>query len=350
MKRIITALALAVVLPSAGAASAGFKAQYKMQVNVGPTTCWGMGAAKFAELAREETGGKINIKPYYGSQLLRGAQLNSVQMVAMGAIDCAFDSTINTAPVVPGMNIFCLPFFVGSFENVDRLESGQTGALLFRALEKKGVVPLAWGENGFRQITNSRRPIASPGDLAGLRVRVVGSPLFIDIFRRLGADPINMNWGDAITAFQQGTVDGQENPVSILVSVQIFQYHKQITLWNYLIDPLIIYWNRAEWDAFPEEVRKGLRKAALRAARFEKALVRVGLDDGESLRILRNEFGYSPSVIDPLGYLESKGMKITRLSDKQREAFRKATKPVLDRWVPKVGEEIYRAALRDMKK
>jgi len=330
-------------------ASARFKKEYKMQVNVGPTTAWGKGAAKFAELAEKKTGGKIRVRPYYGSSLLKGAQLNSTQMVARGGIDLAFESTINTAPVIPEMNIFSLPFFVSTFQRVDRLEEGETGKFLFREMESKGVTPLAWGENGFRQLTNSRRAVRRPSDLRGLKIRVVGSPLFIDIFRSLGADPIDMNWGDAITASQQRTVDGQENPIAILLAARIYQYHKYLTDWNYLIDPLILYWNKKEWGGFSPSIRKALRSAAVEAARYEKALVRAGLDGEVSLKILKEEFNYIPEVPYPLEYLKKKGMMITTLTEKEREDFRQKLLPVKTKWIKKLGKKTYRAALLDLK-
>lgn len=178
-----------------------YKKEYKLTLNVASSFYWGMGAAKFAELVKEKTNGRINVKPYYSSTLLKGAQLKSPQMVAKGVIDCAFESTINSSTVIPEMNIFSLPFFINNFENLDRLENGETGKAIFAAMEKIGLKPLAWAENGFRQITNSKKAIEKPEDLKGLRVRVVGSPIFIDTFRELGSDPVNMNWGDAVTAF-----------------------------------------------------------------------------------------------------------------------------------------------------
>ena len=131
------------------------------------------------------------------------------------------------------------------------------------------------------------------------------SPIFIETFRMLGADPINMNWGDAVTAFQQGTVDGQENPVGILVPVQIDQYHKYATFWNYLVDPVVIYWNKKEWDAFPDDIKKIIKESAEISARFEKALCRAGLDGDTSLNILKNEFNFEMEVPEPLTFLES---------------------------------------------
>ena len=327
-----------------------FKKEYKMTLNVGPKFYWGMGAQKFVDLVKEKTNGQINIKPYWVSQLLKGAQLKSPQMVATGAIDLAYESTINSSPVMPEMNIFSLPFFINNFENLDKMENGETGKAIFKVMEKKGLVPLAWAENGFRQVSNNKRPIEKPEDLKGLKLRVVGSPIFIDTFRQLGADPVNMNWGDAVTVFQQGVVDGQENPVGVLLPVQIWQYHNYATFWNYLVDPVIIYWNKKEFDAFPKDIQEAIRAAAVESARFEKALCRAGLDGTKSIDILKNEFNYEMEHPEPVKLLESKGVKVTFLTDENRQAFMTATKPILEKWIPKVGKDLYEKAKADMAK
>jgi len=330
--------------------AAKYKKEYKLQLNVGPTFYWGMGATKFAELVKEKTNGQINVKPYYASVLLKGAQLKSAQLVANGVIDCAYESTINISPVFPEMNVFHLPFFINNFENLDKMEKGATGKAIFKLMKKKGLVGLAWAENGFRQVTNSKREIRRPEDVKDLRLRVVGSPIFIDTFKQLGADPVNMNWGDAVTAFQQGVVDGQENPVGVLVPIQIFQYHKYATFWNYLVDPLIIYWNKKEWNAFPKDIQKAIREAAQESGRFEIALCRAGLDGVKSLNILKNEFNHTMKVPEPVKFLESKGMTVSFLTDKERDAFVKATRPVVEKWIPKIGKDLYEKAKADMVK
>jgi len=341
------ALILSFALVS-GADAMDYKKEYKMTVNVGPSFYWGMGATKFADLVREKTDGKINIKPYFGSALLKGAQLKSPQMVASGIIDCAYESTINAAPVIPEMNIFSLPFFVKNFENLDKMENGATGRTIFEAMDRKGLIGLAWAENGFRQVTNSKREIRTPADMEGMRLRVVGSPIFIDIFRALGADPVNMNWGDAQTAFQQGVVDGQENPVGVLIPVQIWQYHEYATFWNYLVDPLIVYWGKREWQKFPPDIQRAIREAAEESSRFEKALCRAGLDDGESLKILKEEFDFEMEVPAPVAHMEGKGMKVTFLTEEEQKAFAEKTKSVYDKWVPEIGEDLYEKAKADM--
>jgi len=339
--------AVAIVF-SANGDAADFKKEYKMQINVGPQFYWGMGAQKFSDLVKERTNGQINIKPYWGSALLKGAQLKSAQLVANGVIDCAMESTINISPVITEANIFSLPFFINNFENLDKMEYGETGKAIFKAMEAKGLVGLAWAENGFRQVTNSKLAIHTPADVKGLRLRVVGSPIFIDTFRQLGADPVNMNWGDAVTAFGQGVVDGQENPVGVLVPIQIWQYHKYATFWNYLVDPVIFYWNKKQWNAFPPEIQKILKESAEEAAIYEKALCRAGLDGQKSIDLLKNQFNYTMEVPEPVKFMESKGMTVTFLSDDQRNAFIEATKPLYTKWIPKIGEELYKQALADM--
>jgi tripartite ATP-independent transporter DctP family solute receptor len=348
---LVLALCFSVLAFFAAVGEAGdFKKEYKMQINVGPQFYWGMGAQKFADLVNQKTNGQINIKPYWGSSLLKGAQLKSAQLVANGVIDCAMESTINISPVITEANIFSLPFFINNFENLDKMEYGQTGKAIFAAMDAKGLVGLAWAENGFRQVTNSKIAIHTPADVKGLRLRVVGSPIFIDTFRQLGADPVNMNWGDAVSAFGQGVVDGQENPVGVLVPVQIWQYHKYATFWNYLVDPVIFYWNKKQWNDFPKDIQKILKESAEEAAIFEKALCRAGLDGNKSLDILKNKFGHTMEVPEPVKFMESKGMTVTFLSDEERNAFIAATKPLYQKWVPKIGEGLYKQAMADMGK
>jgi tripartite ATP-independent transporter DctP family solute receptor len=348
---LVFALCVSILMLFAAPGMAGnFKKEYKMTVVVTPGFYWGQGAVKFAELVKEKTKGQINIKPYWRSQLLKGAQLKSAQMVANGVIDCAMESTINISPVIAEANIFSLPFFINNFENLDKMEYGQTGKAVFAAMEKKGIVGLAWAENGFRQVTNSKRVIRKPEDVKGLKLRVVGSPIFIDIFRHLGADPINMNWADAVSAFQQGVVDGQENPVGVLLPVKIWQYHKYATFWNYLVDPVVFYWNKKQWNSFPKDIQMAILEAAQEAGRFEKALCRAGLDGEKSLNILKNEFNHTMKIPEPIKHMESEGTTVTFLSDAERNAFIDATKPLYDKWVPKIGTDLYKTAQTDMGK
>lgn len=356
MKNPRFALAIAAILLITVAATSVYAApfkpkdEYKMQVNVGPAFDWGIGAQKWADLVKEKTNGQINIKPYFGSTLLAGKQTNWYQAVADGSIDFVVESTINASTVIKSLNLFSLPFLMNSYEDADKITGGKSGQLIIKEFEKGGIKFLAWGENGFRQVTNSKREITSPADMKGLKFRYVGSPIFLDIFKQLGADAVNMNWADAVTAFQQGVVDGQENPKSVLTVVKIWEYHKYMTNWNYVLDPLIFGVNMEVWKKFPKDIQEKIQQAAVEAAAYQKALARAYLDGTKSLEILKTRFPGSPTPPDPFKEAVSKGMVITNLTPAQTQAFRDATKPIYDKWIPQIGKAIYDAALKDLGK
>ncbi len=310
--------------------SANYKPEYKMSIVVGPTTSWGMGGAKFAELVKERTNGKINIKVYYSGQLYAGKQTNEFLLLKQGVADFALGSTINWSPAVRELNLFSLPFFFnGSYKALDAVENGEVGKRIFKILDEKGVLALGWGENGFREITNSKRPIRKPADINGLKIRVVGSPIFIDIFKSLGANPISMNWGEALSAFQAGTVDGQENPVTgIIIPYKLWQVHKYCTFWNYVIDPLILAVSKQTWNTFDAKDQAIIRKAARDAALWQKKAAREGLE-GSS---------------DSLNMLKRNGMDVYVLTAEDMKTFKDKVKPVYSRWIPEIGPDLVKEA------
>lgn len=342
----LTALAVS------ASASAEFtpKHQYNLSVVIGPQFDWGRGAQRFADLVKKKTDGRINIKVFYGGQLFKGEQTSEFQLMARGGIDFAWGSTINWSPVIPQLNVFSLPFFVRNYDRLDRLEQSDVGDHLFDLMEQKGVKPLAWAENGFRQLTNSVRPVTTPDDLKGMKIRVVGSPIFVDIYRALGADPVSMNWGDAVTAFSQGVVDGQENPAGILVPVKIWEHQKYATVWNYLVDPVVVGVSKRLWQRFPPDIQKAIREAAVESARWEKAMARRGLDDGSALKQLQQYNDTDLAFTDYLAHLRKQGMDVTVLDDAQQQRFRKALQPVYDTWVPKIGADLVKQSREAMAK
>jgi len=326
------------------------KTEYTMTVNVNPAFGWGMSAQKWCDLIKERTDGKVNVKPYWNSQLLAGKQMNWFQAVAEGSIDFAVESTINSSSIVKSHNLFSLPFFINTYENLDKIEYGETGKKMFAEMEKMQVKALAWGENGFRQLTNDKKPVRTPEDMKGLRLRVCPAPIYDDIFKQLGADPINMNWGDAVASFQQGAVDGQENPYGVLLPVKIWEYHKYATNWNYLVDPLLFVVSKRVWDSFPEDIQAIIEETAKETAMWEKAFVRRGLDGDISINILKDKFGETPEILDQIVYVKSKGMEVVELTQEELNAFKEATKPVLDKWINEVGADFISAAKLDMTK
>ena len=143
-------------------------------------------------------------------------------------------------------------------------------------------------------------------------------------------------------------MDGQENPVGVLIPVQIYQYHQYATIWNYLVDPLVIYWNQKQWKAFPPDIQKAIQEAARESGRFEIALCRAGLDGDKSINVLKNEFNYTMEVPDPVKFMESKGMTVSFLTEAQVKAFADATAPVLEKWTKELGTDLVDKARADM--
>jgi tripartite ATP-independent transporter DctP family solute receptor len=302
---------------------------------VGPTGPWGEAAAKFADLVKERSGGNIHIKNYFAGQLFAGRQTNEFLLLRQGVADFAWGSTINWSPQVKELNLFSLPFFFPSYEALDAVEHGTAGKRIFKIVEERGVVPLCWGENGFREVTNSKRAIRTLGDMEGLKLRVVGSPIFIDIFKALGANPVSMNWAEAQTAFQQGTVDGQENPVvSVITPYKLWQSQKYITLWKYAIDPLILGVSKVTWDSFGPADQALIRKAGEEMCAWQKKGARAGLQEDTSA----------------VENLKSNGMMVTTLIPKDVEAFKQKTLGVYTKWGQEIGPDLIADAEREIAK
>jgi tripartite ATP-independent transporter DctP family solute receptor len=329
----VGAAALAVGLAAAGWAEAGtYKPEYTNSLVVGPVGPWGEAAARFADLVKERSGGRIHIKNYFAGQLFAGKQTNEFLLLRQGVADFAFASTINWSPQLKELNLFALPFFVGDYKGVDAIKQGEAGRRLFHLVEEKGGVPLCWGENGFRELTNSKRAVRAPEDLAGLKIRVVGSPIFVDTFKALGANPVSMNWAEAQTAFQQGTVDGQENPVvSIVIPFKLWQSQKHITLWKYAIDPLIVAASKQTWETFDGKDQEVIRRAAQEACDWQVKAARAGLADGT----------------EAVDTLKKNGMEVTIPSAADLAAFKARTRAVHDKWVTEVGADLVRLAEQD---
>jgi tripartite ATP-independent transporter DctP family solute receptor len=326
--RLIAVCALVVVSGAASHATAQYKAEFKNSLVVGPTGPWGEAAVKFADLLKERTQGRISVVNYFDGQLFAGKQTNEFKLLDQGVADFAMGSTINWSPQVKELNLFSLPFLFPSYKALDAVEDGEPGQRLWKLIEAKGVIPLAWGENGFRDLTNSKRAVRTPQDLDRLKVRVVGSPIFMETFRALGANPVNMNWGDAQRAFLKGTVDGQENPVvSVIVPYKLWTVQKHITLWRYAIDPLILAVSKITWDGLTPADREIVKKTAVEVMAGQKQGARAGLDG-------------STEAVD---LLKKNGMQVVTLSKDEVAAFRARTKPVYDKWVGKVGAELVKS-------
>ncbi len=206
---------------AARSAQGKYKAEYRLSTVVGTAFPWGKGAEIWINLVKERTQGRINIKMYPGVSLINGDQTREFSAIRQGVIDMAVGSTINWSPQVRELNLFSLPFLARTMPGIDAMTQGAVGKQIMQIVEKAGVMPLAWGENGFREVTNSKHEIRTPADMAGLKFRVVGSPIFNDTFTALGANPTQMSWADAQPALASGAVEGQENPLHIFTAAKL---------------------------------------------------------------------------------------------------------------------------------
>ncbi len=317
----ITGAALAASLAVAlniGAASAQ---ELRLSHNTGDTTTWHKGAERFAELLAERSDGDVTVRVFPNAQLSGGDQMRQAEMVGRGALDLVVTSAINVTPLVPEMAVFSLPYLYSNYAQVDATTQGAPGQILADILMEKGIVVLAWGENGFREVTNNKRPIRTPDDMRGLNMRVAG-PMYIDVMNALGANPQQMQWGETMSALQQGVVDGQENPIgAVIIPQQVYEVQKYLTAWHYSYDPIFLGVSKEVWDNFDADKQTMLREAAQEAMDYQREITREGTATG-------------------IEFLREKGMEVYEPTDDELAAFRTATQPAFDQWAAKVGPEI----------
>ena len=334
LRRTLVGLAAAVAalgaVSTAAVAEIAYKSEYRMSLVLGPAFPWGKGGQIWADLVKERTKGRINIKLYPGVSLIQGDQTREFSALRQGVIDMAVGSTINWSPQVRQLNLFSLPFLMPDYAAMDALTQGEVGKQMFATLDKAGVVPLAWGENGYRELSNSKRAVHSPADLKGLKIRVVGSPLFLDTFTGLGANPTQMSWADAQPAFASGAVDGQENPLSIFTAAKLHNVaQKHVTMWGYVADPLIFVVNKDVWSTWTPADQAIVRQSAVDAGKQEIEIARKGLiEPGQPL----------------LKDIAAQGVTVTQLTPAEREAFVKATRPVYEKWKKTIGVDLVTTA------
>lgn len=326
MVKTLMAAATAVAILGAAPVAADYRDEYRVSTVVPAPFPWGIAAERWAELVAERTDGRINMQIYPGAQLVQGEQTREFTAMRRGVIDMAVGSTINWSPQIAELNIFSMPFLMPDYEALDALTQGPVGERIFELIQENGVVPLAWAENGFREVTNSQRAIRTPADMQGLKLRVVGSPIFNDIFTALGADPTQMSWADAQPALTTGAVDGQENPLTIYSVLNMHELGQDnITLWRYVADPLIFAVNQEVWDSFTAEDQEIVRQAAVEAGAHGVEVARAGLTDDDQ------------SLIEEIRGL---GVEVISLTDEERQAFIDATRPVYEAWRERIGGDL----------
>lgn len=301
--------------------SEGEKLELKMSVTVGETSTWYEAAEKLAKDIEEETDGRITIDIFPNEQLSGGDSGKAVELLSKGQIDLTVNSTIIYSIMDERFGVPSAPFLFNNHDEVDQVFNGAGGEAIEEILREKGVEPLGYGENGFRQLTNSVREIKSPEDMEGLKIRIPGITMYTDLFRELGADPATMTWSEVFTALQQGTIDGQENPIDVIYSGKVDEVQDYITMWNYSYDPLVFGINKKLFDSMSKEDQELFKRLGKEAAEYQVQIARE--KEAEQIK-----------------ELEERGMKFYYPTDDEIAAFREKVQPVYDKYTDIWGADL----------
>ncbi len=322
MKKAFSIFLVALFLLSMAASA--FALEIKLAHVVNEKDSFHLAAEKFKALTEKYTNGSVTVTIFPNAKL--GDERTLLERMKMGIVDAGIITNGPIINFVPRFGAIDLPFLFRSPEHAYKVLDGPIGQGLFADLEKQGWKGLAWAERGFRNLTNSKKPVNTPDDVKGLKVRVMQNPVYVDSFKALGANAVPMAWTEALTALQQGTVDGQENPLNVIVAFKLNESQKYMAITRHAYAPAPILMSMVTWKKLNPEQQKAVVKAAQEAAVYERSF------NNASEKLWVKE-------------LEGKGMKVTTPDLKP---FLDAVKPVYDAYTPKFGKDFI-AAIQNTK-
>ena len=263
------------------------------------TSTWAEGGRKFGELVEKATGGKIKVAVYAADQLTGGNQSEGIQALMDGdPVQISMHSNLIYSAFDPRFNVVSLPYLFDSVEDADTVLDGEAGEMLKDILSEYGLHCMGIAENGFRQLTNSVREVKSVDDMKNLKLRVAGSNLLMECYKRWGADATNMNWSETYTALQQKTVDGQENPLPAIDAASVQEVQPYTSLWNANYDCLFFCINQNIYNALTPEQRAVIDECGRKATEYERYINRAG--DEEILGRWQNKNGVTVTTYEDL--------------------------------------------------
>ena len=252
------------------------------------TSTWAKAGEKFGELMEQATGGKVKVNVYAADQLTNGSQSEGIQALMDGdPVQVSMHSNLIYSAFDPRFNVVSLPYLFDSVEEADAKLDGQAGKMMKDILSEYGLHCMGIAENGFRQLTNSIKPIQSAADMKNLKIRVAGSNLLMKCYELWGADATNLNWSETYTALQQNTVEGQENPLPAIDAASVQEVQKYVSMWNANYDCLFFCINQELYDSLTEEQRAVVDEAGKKAVDYERDINRA--DDENILDRWQNE-------------------------------------------------------------
>ncbi|MDR3048258.1 MAG: DctP family TRAP transporter solute-binding subunit [Elusimicrobiota bacterium] len=299
----------------------------KLSVTTSETSSWYYGAAEFKRMVEERTNGRFKISIYPNEQLASGDQTKTLEMLYQGINELDIHSAMIHNNVEPKLTACFMPWiFTKGYESVDQyvFNNGTGGQKIKELIAAKGAVPLALGENGFRQITNNKLAIHKPSDFKGMKFRVPSVTILVDLYKMLGADPVSMSFSEVFTALQQGTIDGQENPLGIISSSKLYEVQKFLTIANYSYDPIVLSASKKFWDSLSAEDQKIFQDAATEAMKAQ--VIETRKQDKELLQ-----------------GLQDKGIKANSLTTAEIAAFQTQLAPLYKKYIDQYGAELFEA-------
>jgi tripartite ATP-independent transporter DctP family solute receptor len=262
-------------------------AQTTLRINIAlaQNSHYGVAIDTFAREVEMRTQGRYKVLTFYSAAL--GAERESVEGVQLGTLDLTFTSTGPLPNFVPELAILDIPFLFRDYAHARAVLDGPIGQELLGKFPAKGMIGLAWGENGFRHMTNSKRPVNIPEDLRGLKMRTMENPIHIEAYKQFGIRPTPMAFTEVFTALQQGTVDGQENPLSVITAAKLDQVQKYLSLTGHVYSPAVLLMNEAQWNRLSNADKQAFLDAAKEGVKANRA--RVDDDERKAVADLRSK-------------------------------------------------------------
>ena len=325
MKSLFAVTAVAVALAGAPAQAQEFK--FATQNPKGHPIVTGM--EKFAELVAAKSGGKMKVNLFPGGVL--GNDQANVSALQGGTLELVSLNSGILASQAKEFGVYDFPFMFANAKEADAVVDGPFGKMMHDKLEAKGIVGLAYWELGFRNITNSRRPINKVEDIAGLKLRVIPNAINVDWVKALGANPTPLPFPEVYAALDQKAIDGQENPVAVINANKFYEVQKYLVLSNHQYNPQSVIFSKKVWDTLGAGNQKILRDAAMEAARAQRQASREATG------------GH-------LDNLKKNGMQVTELSGAELAKFQAAMKPVVAKHSEVVGADVVKALEAELAK
>jgi TRAP-type transport system periplasmic protein len=314
----------------APASSGGIKDRtMKIGISIAKSHPLGQGIDKFADIVGQKSGGKIKVQTYYDSSL--GAEKQMSDAVKAGTLEMTVISTAPLVGTVKEYGVFDFPYTFNNEKQIDTLLQGAFGKKMLDYLPQHNLIGLGFWENGFRNVTTSKRPITNMEDFKGLKIRTMENPIHLEVFKAFGANPTPMAFSEVFTALESKAIDGQENPVQIIQHNKINEVQKYLSITKHVYSPFIFLMSKKQWDQLSEEEKKILQAAADEAGIFQRQAIR-------------------DSTSKTIEELKAGGLTVNEVSPEETKKMQELVKPILNQFSSKVGDDLVKEFFAELEK